>query len=108
MSFPAVTLLDSFKREETPLGGPSGAKEQWKTWYILTGGLGYCIADTDWENASTMDIEGAYWSPTEFEAPCAVAICRDLRISDTGDWSIWACVTEPTTANVSGYRVKMK
>jgi len=103
MAFPAVTLLDSFKREENPLS--NGGK--WKSVAFLSGGVGRCKESIDWENLAAHDLEGAYWSPGEFTAPCAVAICRDKKINDAGAWLVMACVTHPTTSKFSGYRVMM-
>ncbi len=107
MAFPAVVLLDSFKREENPLS--NGGK--WKTWAYTTGSIGHCVG-IDWENGSASDIESAYWSPEEFTPatePVGVAITRDRRITDTGTWFVWACLTHPTEAGkFTGYVAKIK
>lgn len=101
MAFPTVTLLDSFKRSENPLS--NGGK--WKTFFPINNGTGFCNG-TSWENKSASKVEGAYWSPTEFTNP-GVAIDRSLSINDSGYWTLWACLSNPTTSKISGYRLKM-
>jgi hypothetical protein len=102
MAFPTLTLLDSFKRSENPLS--NGGK--WKTFFAVTNGPGFCNG-TDWENINPASSpQGAYWSPIEFSNP-GVALTRDQRIDDGGYWSLWACLTDPTTSKISGYRLKM-
>jgi hypothetical protein len=102
MSFPTTAVLDSFKRTENPLS--NGA--QWKTFFPINATTGSCNGE-NWENANTGKVEGAYWSPLEFASP-GVAITRDKRIDDAGYWSLWACISDPTTAKISGYRLKLK
>lgn len=110
MSFPALTLLDSFKRKEEPLSNEG----KWKGFFPLKGnggvggaeGKGWCNG-TDWEMSSTAWVEGGYWTPAEFSEP-AVAITRDKNITDEGYWSLWCCISHPTTSEISGYRLKWK
>jgi hypothetical protein len=101
MSFPTLTLLDSFKRSEEPLS--NGGK--WKAFFPANSGLSHCNG-TDWETHAKTFNEGAYWSPIEFASP-GVAITRDQRIEDAGTWWIWACISNPTTSKVSGYRLAL-
>lgn len=106
MAFPTVTVLDSFKREETPLEKGNGTiPGAWETFFIASGGVGHCVSNTDWENHASEDIEGAYWSVSTFSAPTGVAITRDRRMEDGGTWFVMACITAPTTTEISGYRL---
>lgn len=101
MSFPAVTVLDSFKRSEETLS--NGGK--WKAFFPASSGLSFCNG-TNWETHAKSDNEGAYWSPVEFSNP-GVAITRNVNLEDQGTWWIWACISNPTTSKVSGYRLAL-
>ena len=103
MPFPTLELLDSFKR---PFEEPLSNGGKWKTFHPINNTTGY-LSGTDWENYLAGKVEGAYWSPIEFSNP-GVAIERDRRTKeDSGYWSLWACISNPTTAEISGYRLKM-
>lgn len=102
MSFPTLAILDSFIREEKTLS--NGGK--WKTFFVVTNGTGECNG-VDWETkVPGGTAQGAYWSPIEFNNP-GVAITRDRFIDSSGYWSLWACLSNPTTSKISGYRLKM-
>lgn len=103
MPFPTLTLLDSFKRAESPLS--NGGK--WQAFFLINGNTGSCVENIDWEHAEGIagKTYGAYWTPEEFTNP-GIAITRDRRIVDQGEWSIWGCLSEPLVANISGYRLQ--
>jgi hypothetical protein len=99
--FPTVALLDSFKRNETPLS--NGGKWALK---FTDSQAGLCNGNA-FENHSAADTEGAYWTPEEFTEP-GVAITRNERIEDSGTWRLWACLSTPTTTNISGYLLAVR
>jgi len=104
MSFPALTLLDSFIREENPLS--NGGK--WKGFYP-TGGeslyTGKCNKN-EWETNS-LNFEGAYWSPVEFANPAVSTQINRQPEENAGNYfTWWACLRNPLTSEISGYRLK--
>lgn len=100
MAFPPVKLLDSFKRSENPLSNG----EKWHVFQGL-GGTGSCNG-TEWETPNIGTNYGAYWTPLEFTNP-GVAITRSNRIEDNGSWYIWACMSNPLSTEISGYRLRL-
>jgi len=103
MAFPTVAVLDSFKGgNESPLshGG------DWKEFFPSGESMGE-IAHKEWETDSAHRPEGAYWQPAEFTEP-GVALEWAGKVTDEHYWELWACVSHPTSALISGYVVKLK
>jgi hypothetical protein len=102
-SFPTVTVLDSFKREnENPLS--NGGK--WKAFFPASTHLGKITAE-HWETVSGGIVEGAYWQPIEFTSP-GVALQWTSSTEQETYWRLWACVSNPTSGELDGYALKLK
>lgn len=104
MSFPTVTLLDSFARTEEPFGV---TKTEWQELFESSTHKGR-LNGSEWETISGSQPEGAYWHPTEFTEP-GVAVNFTFKNSiHTGNyWSLWACVSNPEEIHFTGYRLKI-
>lgn len=108
--FPTVALLDSFKRGESPLSKGNGViNGAWKG--IFPNGVeanrGSCNGN-EWETgAGPPTLEAAWWSPEEFTNPgVTTQFNGSIELSEFFSW--WACLSNPTTGEISGYRLKAR
>lgn len=103
MPFPALTLLDNFNREELILNGGSGHK--WLEFFPSGAHKGSASTPARWENLSASIVEGAYWGAVEYTNP-AVAVTSTHIDTDVGFWDLWICVSNPTSSEISGYKLR--
>jgi hypothetical protein len=103
MAFPAVNLLDSFKRaNEKPLS--NGTKwvllfERKDTGEVLT---------EKWSPSITNESEGAYWKVQEYIEPAvAVKLESGTGALVTRRLTLFACLSNPGTTEISGYSVQI-
>lgn len=101
MAFPAVKVLDSFKRTESPLS--NGGK-----WTTINGfsGTGVCEGGNAWFGGGEGGVEtwGGFWNVEEFKEP-AVGAFTFHQAGNNSTVELFACLTNPTTAEKSGYRL---
>ena len=100
MPFPTLTLLDSFKRNESELG-EAAEHNQWKKWLAKIAGNRGTLIGSEWETKTTAH-EGAYWSASEFTNG-AVAVTRNAHITSRGTWFLLVNISNPTTELFTGY-----
>ncbi len=98
MPFPAVTLLDSFKRpDEKPLSGGGN-------WIGTTGHPGE-VKEEAFTSARSFN-EGrddALWTPTVYIRPAVAVQLSSTTLSVNRDFLLYACVTQGNP--VTGYRL---
>src|SRR5947209_6397445 len=107
MSFPTVSLLDSFIRaSENPLN--NGGK-----WKALGGtgentNAGHITSEAWAPNSvfSSSKEDGAYWTVQQYVNP-AVAVEFNAIPSNERYLALWCCLSNPTVTAKSGYRLRV-
>lgn len=106
MALPTLSILDNFNRAaESPLS--DGGKWTKLQGVVATGEIKTTSQDWKAKSSFATGEDGAYWNVLEYNSP-ALAYTLTNTLMGLGEryYTIWVCVTNPTTAEISGYRVK--
>lgn len=104
MALPTLTLLDNFNRaNEVPIS--NGGK--WaRLLFTLTAGN---VENEAYgaKEAFAKGEEGAYWTPAEFTNPAVAFTFKTLYGTGERYCVLWACVNQPNSLQINGYRVRV-